>query len=104
MAPVERPSRNQLPLGRFRSEPYTEPSRASSSIFSNSGASVFGNRMADKVDMTGNLPSGRLKMVFFSRDPPILIGAVEGRMHIGPASIISPPLKGRAFWLLLKHH
>jgi glycosyltransferase involved in cell wall biosynthesis len=52
--------------------------------------------------MTGNPDSGRLKVVIFSRDPPILIGAVEGTMSVGPASVISPLLKGRAFWLLLK--
>ena len=54
--------------------------------------------------MTGNPVSGRLKVVVFSRDPPILIGAVEGTMSVGPASVISPLLKGRAFWLLLKLH
>jgi glycosyltransferase involved in cell wall biosynthesis len=54
--------------------------------------------------MTGNPVSGRLKVVVFSRDPPVLIAAVEAEMHIGPNSAISPALKGRAFWLLLKLH
>jgi glycosyltransferase involved in cell wall biosynthesis len=54
--------------------------------------------------MTGYPRSGRLKVVIFSRDPLILIGAVETKMHLGPATAISPILKGRAFWLLLKLH
>jgi glycosyltransferase involved in cell wall biosynthesis len=47
---------------------------------------------------------GLLNTVLLSSDPIIVIGCTEGRMTLGPAPMISPPLKERSLWILLKVH
>jgi glycosyltransferase involved in cell wall biosynthesis len=54
--------------------------------------------------MNQNADQERLKVVLFSADPLILIGAVEGHRLLGPGLAISPHLKGHRLWLLLKLH
>jgi glycosyltransferase involved in cell wall biosynthesis len=47
---------------------------------------------------------GLLRTVLISSDPIILVGCTEGQTTLGPAPIISPPLKERSLWILLKVH
>ena len=45
-----------------------------------------------------------IRALVFNSSPLVIIGAVEHEMYTGPASVVSPRLKGRPYWMLLKLH